>query len=215
MEKSMGSSLDALTTSGVIGFDAESYIKGTNANSFGSSNSSETYLPGEQPLFNSPNIPLYGIYGGSYLQGQPNKDAFVAHNHSIKNWKEGNVSLKNLLTAGIVGTLAVLTGKKVKKGLSEKGSESLSKSGIAKKISGCLERLKNKFDKIAANGAPAAATKADGAKETVEKVANTISKRKIKIPKQVKIGGLAIAGTLGLYEIYRFIQDKKAAIQRG
>lgn len=213
MENSMSPSLDALASNGVVNFDANAFLKGTTPRYYGSPNEGQVYLPGDQPLFNSPEIPAYGIAGGENLKGQPNKDAFLAREHEKG---EINVSTKNIITAGIVGALALFAGSKFKKTqLGQKLISKFSKANIAETASGILGKAQSALSGVTGKTKPAASAAA----ETVEKVAEVAKTKKkfslANIPKPVKIGGLAVAGALGLYEVYRMITDRKGPVQEG
>lgn len=210
MGTSMNSALDNLATNGVINFDADAFLKGTKPRYVGSPEP-ELYMPGDQPLLDSPNIPVYGVTPGAQLKGQPSRDAFVSHEGAENS---GSISIKTALTAGIIGVLGIFTGSKIKSKFGKQGASVGSGKAAARistikdKISNTAENLASSISAWAGKGkAPEAAETAKAAKETVKSAAETIEKKK-GIPKPVKIGALVVAGALGLYEIYRAIKER-------
>ena len=106
MVSNLPTSLDNLTSNGVINFDAEAYIKGTHAKNI----ASPSYLPFEQPLnaFGSPG------QAPTMHQGQPRQDEFVTKHESSAapaDWKKA-------ATAVLIAGLAVFGGIKFKSKIS-------------------------------------------------------------------------------------------------
>lgn len=192
----MGSnSLDNLASNGIINFDADAFVRGTEPRYAGKPGPTPQ-LPLDQPIMDY-DPKSYGVNAGSKLHGEPANDAFIRHGESSShktNW------VKTLLLAaaaalGLSACAKAFAGKKAVK----KGKE---------KVNGFFAGLKDKLpswakpkDKAAEEAAKKAAEEAEAAKK--------VGFLK-KIPKWAKYTGGTLAGLFGLYEAYKFITRKKA-----
>lgn len=131
------SSLDRLAQAGIINFDADAYVKGT-APRFVGKPEGETYLPFDQPLTG---FPMYGIPSSHNLSGEPSADAFVHRENGHGSENKGiHIPLKEALTAGLVGGLALFAGIKIKNAITKNKPE-LKEAG--KKAEGFLKKAAN------------------------------------------------------------------------
>lgn len=129
------STIDNLTSAGIIDFDAESYVKGTAPRYIGAP---RACLPFEQPLpvFQAPNK---GIPG---LPNQPKKDEFVHKAEGTPAWKK---TLAGLLVAGLIAAVAL---KFTKKGSKLDKFAANSKKLISEKTKSFKEWFKTTYKNI-------------------------------------------------------------------
>ncbi|MDD3436203.1 MAG: hypothetical protein PHC64_03515 [Candidatus Gastranaerophilales bacterium] len=193
--------LDNLASSGVVNFDPEAYIKGTEPRYYGKPPEDEFSNPFDQPLLDCPQI---GDMTGVNLHGEPDKDAFIQREHGKEHEKEvehkNPRTWKELATIGLVGGVSLYA---------------MSKMGtIATWISDTYKKIKT----AATAAAPAAAPGAPGlplslptgGKGIIEKIVE-FSKDKYKVvadylkgsPAWAKKAGWAAAGLFALYCIYK------------
>lgn len=195
MDLSSSSSLDTLATTGVIDFDADAYVKGVKPRYVGKPEGTQ-YLPLEQPI-NSPEN--FGINGGSHLSGHPESDAFVK-NYNKPEEKEhkatNNSNVVKWLTGGIIATLALYIGSKIKKHV--KANPEFLK-GIRERFNNAKNNIKNRISDLTKN--PEA--KVEQTTETKKGLITKLRENFMKLPKKGRIGIGVGAGLLGLYTIYK------------
>lgn len=169
--------LDNLAVNGVLNFDADAYIKGTPPRYIGHPNNGNG-IPFEQPL---PYAPMYPPLGAQ-LPHQPIHDEFKSESHNKPvGWKE-------VLTLGIVGSLAVAAGLKFKKGI--------------------VKLFSKKAPKVT-TPPPATSTAASTTAKKSKSITNLFNW--FKNSKPAKITAAVAVGLLGLYGLYDFITKRKAS----
>lgn len=206
-------SLESLSKSGIIDFDADAYIKN------GVSKPVETessYLPFDKPLV--PIASPYGITPGEQLKGEPSKDAFVSHKekeHSKSNWKQilGGIIAGGIATFGGFKLFKKLNNPlKIKASAKKEGLFTIIKEKLVSVLQPEEEIKKTKKTKKAKKTVGKTAkdtvkeTTEKGAKKTAEKTVKEVAEKGkgilAKIPKGLKIAGGILIGLLGLYGFY-------------
>jgi len=193
MFPSLPSSIDQLSSEGIVNFDSEAYIYGKTPRYVGAGHSNE--LPFEQPLNTYPNTASYDGQGPQ-MRHQPKKDEFV-HGQSNTSWK-------NWILAGIVATLATVVGIKYKDKIKSWITNKPAKKSKVKKS-------KNKT-KTKNTNAPTTTTTAK--KESwFSKAKTTIISNWNKLPKWGQRTTMGIAGVLALFGIYKYVTRNSAPAQ--
>ena len=124
------STIDRLTSEGIIDFDAESYYKGTQPRYIGAP---KEYLPFDEPL---PARRMQHYGPSAKLHDQPHHDELVKHEESkTPEWKK-------ILTGSLVLALIAAAGYKLTKGGSKIG-QSISNGTKTSK-----DWIKNTFNKV-------------------------------------------------------------------
>lgn len=183
MFPSLPSTIDSLTSGGVIDFDAESYIKGVPPRYIGAP---KTYLPFEQPL---PGYVVPNLGAPAKLHEQPHKDELVKE-QKTPSWKK-------LLAGLLAASLVIFAGYKLK----QKGTKAVEAvKNTPKTVAGWFK------GKAKTQQAGAAAS------EAVNKTKGIFARTKDKIvglPKWAKITGGIAAGLLASYGAIKVFFNSK------
>lgn len=192
------SSLDRLSSEGIVNFDSESYIKGQPPRYIGAPSH---YLPFEQPLNTyEPNFATAPAPAGPQLKPQPADDQFVNNNKSnSKTWK-------TILLAGIGATLLAVVGVKYGKTIAgwfkKKPAPATPPAPPAPASNANGSWIKRTWSKITS-----------GAKNIWTKTADGTKRLWNKIPKWGRITGGVVAGALVLLGIIKLVTHKKNKAQ--
>lgn len=202
-------SLDNLAANGIINFDADAYVNGTEPRFYGSPRLN-TCLPLDNPIFPGP---AYGITAGPHLSGHPTSDAFISKGgHGTKQF-----SFEKILTVGIVAALLTSCFSKIKSTFTRK-SEKPSKVGTwLKEAKENAISFFNKGTKTEATSEAKAAGKAT--EKAVEKSAEKVAEKEAtfwaKHGGKFKKGGLGLVAVLGLYGLYNYFSGSKKVDEIG
>lgn len=119
------SSLENLSSNGIVNFDAEAYVKEGHSK-YAENHENDAYLPFDKPLLATPH--LYGVQPGPHLGGHPEIDAFISHKkeHPPLNWKQ---ILIGLGAAGLAtfGGIKLFSWHKAKEAAKKAKAEKLAK----------------------------------------------------------------------------------------
>lgn len=194
------SSLDSLASNGVINFDADAYIKGTQPRYVG--NPEQSSLPLEGPM----NTASHGVTPGDKLSGGPKRDAYVG---SLGTEEHKKTSFPKILTGAIAAGLAIFGGIKVKSAFDKRhsnldvlGIEPGEKIPLKNKLKGFWTNIKEGAITWFGTAKQKAELAAKKAKEEAERLAK---ERKGKMPKWLKVSGLVAGGALALYGLFNLI----------
>lgn len=206
------SSFDNLAANGIIDFDAEAYIKGTKPRYVGNPESCNQ-LPFEQPL---PGNPCgYGIQPGKQLEGEPEVDAFIhREKHKSKEAGEHNESehsspWKPFVAGGLITALGLYIANKYRSVIPKITSNNNTPQATTNTTQP-KKGLWNKIKSFFKGGTPQAAQTT----QTTQTAAPVAAKKGFFSKKWVKVTGWSSVALLGLYGIYRFIQNRKYAHER-
>lgn len=196
--------LDNLAANGIIGFDADAYVKGTTPRYVGNPYKEYRGLPFEEPL---PIMPAqHGISGGPKLGGEPEKDAFISHEEP----KSNHTSLKSMIAGITVAGLGIYLLTKT-----NKIKEFLKFGKTAKSTSNksFFERCKDKVNSWFSS-TPKKATASQVEPQVEKKIeveAGKTLKKSFFKRKWVKVTGGIGLGLVALYGAFRLIAGHKRA----
>lgn len=194
MFPSLPSSIDQLSSEGIVNFDSEAYIYGKTPRYVGAPHANG--LPFEQPLNTYPTTAAHDGQGPQ-LRHQPSKDEYV-HSKPSTSWK-------TWILGGIAATLATVVGIKYKDKIAAWITNKPVKKSKVKKSKKKAKAKKAKKAKAKANAAQAAAKTS-----WFSKARTTVVSNWNKLPKWGKITAGSIAGLLALTGIYKYATRNSA-----
>lgn len=194
----MSSSMGNLAANGIINFDPDAYVMNGISRAMAEDDVS---LPFDKPLYASPYVP----YRVAYVNpGQPHRDMYMS-NHESRG-----ISWTELLAGLLVGGAATYGGFKLlekKEGANTATAATAEKKGLWVKTKDFAKKCKDKVVSWF--------KKTKDVSET-EKAIREAAKDPAKAPKGIfnkyskwKIAGIAAAGVVALYAIYKAFSSRR------